>query len=322
MPPSTQPPEIASITSAGIVGAGYMGGQLALHIAAHGYPVVVVDESTEALDRMRDTHRQELDRRVMLGQLSGAERAGVSNRIQVSTDLGAVADVADLVIETVPERLDLKRTVFAALDRLCPAHTILATNSSSIRISLIEDATTRLDRVLNTHFYPPVWQRPMVELMRGTASSDETIERVRRFARGIAMTPLLVQKESTGFLFNRVWRAIKRETLHVVDEGIASVDDVDRAWMIAMGMPIGPFGLMDMVGLDVVLDIERVYYEESGDPRDAPPRLLTDKVDAGELGVKTGRGFYTHPEPAYLDPAWRQGDPRSNVERGGDTADE
>lgn len=322
MPPSTQPPEIASITSAGIVGAGYMGGQLALHIAAHGYPVVVVDESTEALDRMRDTHRQEFDRRVMLGQLSGAERVAVSNRIQVSTDLGAVADVADLVIETVPERLDLKRTVFAALDQLCPAHTILATNSSSIRISLIEDATTRLDRVLNTHFYPPVWQRPMVELMRGTASSDETIERVRRFARGIAMTPLLVQKESTGFLFNRVWRAIKRETLHVVDEGVASVDDVDRAWMIAMGMPIGPFGLMDMVGLDVVLDIERVYYEESGDPRDAPPRLLTDKVDAGELGVKTGRGFYTHPEPAYLDPAWRQGGPRSNVERGGDTADE
>lgn len=319
---TTQAPEIAAITSVGVVGAGYMGGQLALHIAAHGYPVAVVDESPEALDRMRDTHREELDRRVAVGQLSVAESAAVSNRIQASTDLRAVTDMADLVIEAVPERLDLKRSVFAALDRLCPAHTILATNSSSIRISQIEDATTRPDRVLNTHFYPPVWQRPMVELMRGTVSSEETIDRVRRFARGIAVTPLLVQKESTGFLFNRVWRAIKRETLHVIDEGIASVDDVDRAWMISMGMPIGPFGLMDMVGLDIVLDIERVYHEESGDPRDAPPRLLTDKVAAGELGVKTGRGFYIHPDPAYLDPAWRQGDPRSDVAREGEPADE
>ena len=214
----------------------------------------------------------------------------------------------DLVIEAVPERLDLKRTIFEELDRVSPPRTILATNSSSIRISHIEDATGRPDRVLNAHFDPPVSQRPMVELMRGSATSDETVRRVGRFARSIGLTPLIAQKESTGFLFNRVWRAIKRETLHLVDDGVASVDDVDRAWMIFWGMPIGPFGMMDMIGLDVVLDIEHIYHAESGDPRDAPPRLLTDKIAAGELGAKAGRGFYRYPNPAYQDPAWPLGD--------------
>lgn len=296
------------IATVGIVGAGFMGAQLALHIAAHGYPVAVVDQAPDALTRLRRGHEEELDRRLAAGTLSADERAAVLGRIRASTDLTAGVGDADLVIEAVPERLDLKRAVFGELDRLCLHRTILATNSSSIRVSHIEDATGRPDRVLNAHFYPPVWQRPMVELMRGSETSDETIGRVRRFAQSVGLTPLLVRKESTGFLFNRVWRAIKRETLHLVDEGVATVDDVDRAWMICMGMPVGPFGLMDAVGLDVVLDIEQVYHAESGEPRDAPPRLLTDKVVAGDLGIKTGRGFYRYPNPAYQDPAWRQGD--------------
>jgi 3-hydroxybutyryl-CoA dehydrogenase len=119
---------------------------------------------------------------------------------------------------------------------------------------------------------------------------------------------LLVRKESTGFIFNRVWRAIKRESLHLVDDGVASYEDVDRAWMIVMGMSIGPFGLMDMIGLDVVRHIEMVYHRESGDESDAPPRLLLDKIEAGELGVKTGKGFYTYPHPAFQDPAWLRED--------------
>ncbi|HQY30483.1 MAG TPA: 3-hydroxyacyl-CoA dehydrogenase family protein [Thermomicrobiales bacterium] len=315
--------ELDSIATVGIIGAGFMGAQLALHLAACGYQVAVVDQAEESLTTMQRGHGEELDRRSSAGQLSPEERTAILARIRATTDLAeAVAD-ADLVIEAVPERLDLKRSVFVELDRVCPPHTILATNSSSIRISQIEDATGRPDRVLNTHFYPPIWQRPMVELMRGTATSDETIDRVWRFVQAAGLTPLLVQKESTGFLFNRVWRAIKRETLHLVDQGVASVDDVDRAWMICMGMPIGPFGLMDMVGLDVVLDIEEVYYAESGELRDAPPRLLTDKVAAGELGAKTGLGFYRYPNPVYKDPLWRQGDISGTFKysKGGEDAD-
>jgi 3-hydroxybutyryl-CoA dehydrogenase len=214
---------------------------------------------------------------------------------------------ADLVIEAVPERLETKREVFSRLDRVCPDHTILATNSSSIRVSRIEDATQRPDRVLNMHFYHRLWQRPMVELMRGTTTSDETIERARQFAYNIGLTPLLVRKESTGFLFNRVWRAIKKECLHLVDDGVASHKDVDRAWMISFGTLLGPFGMMDRVGLDVVRDIEMVYYRESGDESDAPPRFLLDKIEKGELGIKTGQGFYTYPNPAFQDPSWLKG---------------
>jgi 3-hydroxybutyryl-CoA dehydrogenase len=207
-------------------------------------------------------------------------------------------------IETAPENLELKRKIFAQLDELCPAHTILATNSSSMPISSIESATKRVDKLLNTHFYPPIWVRPMVELMSGTATSLDTIEKVKQFAHSISLTPLIVKKESMGFIFNRVWRAIKRECLHLVDEGVASYDDVDRAWMICFNLPYGPFGLMDMVGLDVVRDIEMKYYEQSDDEKDAPPKLLLDKIEKGELGIKTNKGFYTYPNPAFQDPNW------------------
>lgn len=160
------------------------------------------------------------------------------------------------------------------------------------------------------HFPQQVWQRPVVELMGGTATSDDTLERVVQFARTIGLTPLPVQKESTGFIFNRVWRSIKKECLHLVDEGVSSYEDVDRAWMIILGYPIGPFGQMDMVGLDVVRDIELVYYRESGDERDAPPKLLLDKIERGELGVKSGKGFYNYPQPAFQSPDWLKGRPR------------
>jgi 3-hydroxybutyryl-CoA dehydrogenase len=146
-----------------------------------------------------------------------------------------------------------------------------------------------------------------VELMRGAKTSDETVDRVHRFAWSVGLTPLLVRKESTGFIFNRVWRAIKKECLHLVDDGVASHEDVDRAWMVLLGTPAGPFGLMDMVGLDVVQDIEMVYYGESGDESDVPPKLLLDKIERGELGMKTGKGFYTYPNPAFQDPAWLKG---------------
>jgi 3-hydroxybutyryl-CoA dehydrogenase len=199
-----------------------------------------------------------------------------------------------LVIEAIPERLELKREVFAELDRVCLAHTILATNSSSIPVSRIEGATRRPDRVLNMHFFPPVRDNAVAELMRGTATSDNTIEQARRFVLDIGLMPLVAQKESFGFVLNRIWRAVKKECLSVVDEGVASVEDVDEAWQAFLGTAYGPFFMMDVVGLDVVHDIEMSYYRESGDASDAPPRILLDKIARGELGVKSGKGFYPY----------------------------
>jgi len=286
-----------------IVGAGFMGAQIGLNCASYGYIVWIVDPSGEAREKALQSHIQALDARVQEQQISSQEKQDILSRIHLTENLKEGASVADLVIEAIPERLDLKREVFRQLDHFCPSHSILATNSSSIRISQIEDATERLDKVINTHFFRPR-QNSIVELMRGTKTSDETVESVRQFAVTVGVIPLLVQKESTGFIFNRVWRAIKKETLHLVDEGVASHEDVDRAWMILMGNTVGPFGMMDMVGLDVVRDIEMVYYHESGDESDVPPKLLLNKIEKGELGVKSGKGFYTYPNPVFQNPSW------------------
>jgi 3-hydroxybutyryl-CoA dehydrogenase len=174
-------------------------------------------------------------------------------------------------------------------------------------VSLFEDATNRLDKVINTHFYTPVSLRPIVDLMGGSKTTTQTMETMRSFAMSIELTPLMVQVESMGFIFNRVWRAIKRECLHLVDEGVSTPDDVDRAWMIALDKPIGPFGMMDMVGLDVVENIESIYYEKSGAEADKPPKLLLDMIANGDLGQKTGKGFYDYPGPAFQDPSWLKG---------------
>jgi len=285
-----------------VVGAGFMGGQIGLQCAAHGYPVWMHDTSESALRRCADEQELILDEQIEAGAVPTDGRQAIMDRIRFTTSLNEAASAADLVIEAVKEELDVKRELFRQLDETCSPRTIFATNSSSIRVSRIETATNRPDNVLNLHFVQPVWKHPFVELMRGTATSDETFEALREFARSIGVIPFRVRCESTGFIFNRIWRAVKKEALRVVDLGIATAEDVDRTWMIQMETPMGPCALMDRIGLDVVRDIEQVYHEESGDPMDAPPKVLLDKIERGELGVKTGRGFYTYPDPAFESP--------------------
>lgn len=299
--------ETKSVETICVVGASFMGTQIGLHCAVYGYTVRIVDISRDVMKKAAEMQRLELESRVKAGQLTPEEMKAIRNRISFTRDIAKGAAGADLAIESVTERLEIKRDVFMQLDRVCPAHTLLATNSSSLRISAIEDATRRPEKVLNLHFYPPVWERPMVELMRGTQTSDETIETMRRFARTLKLTPLTVLRESTGFIFNRIWRVIKKEALNLVDEGVATHEDVDRAWIIATGMPIGIFGLMDMIGLDVVREIEMVYQQESGEEKDLPPKLLHHKIEKKELGVKTGKGFYTYPDPVFNEPRWLRG---------------
>ncbi len=290
-----------------IIGAGTMGAEISLRSAEHGYSVCVYDVSREAIARTRDEHLDVTEARQRSGRITAREARAILERIRYTTDLSSSCANAALVIEAVPEVLALKRQVFAELDRLCPPETILATNSSSLRVALMEDATQRLDKVLNLHFFLPVREAPMVEIMGGTQTSSETVDLARRYAIAAGLTPLLVREQSTGFLFNRVWRAIKKECMRVVDQGIASFEDIDRAWMIMYDTPRGPFGQMDAIGLDVVRDIELVYYGESGDPSDRPPQILLDKIARGELGIKTAKGFYAYPHPLYEDPNWLRG---------------
>jgi 3-hydroxybutyryl-CoA dehydrogenase len=296
-----------AIEKVAIVGSGFLGAKIALRSAVKGYSVSMYDINQDALMKAKEMQENELSSRIENNTLTEQEKTIIQSRIKDTLNLSeAVAD-ADLVIEAIPERVELKRNIFKEIDKASPAHTIIATNSSSIRVSQIEDVCNRPEKVLNLHFYDPLQQSTMVDIMRGTKTSDDTIEQVTEYVKGLEITPLLVQKESTGFLFNRVWRAIKKETLHLVDDGVGSFEDVDRAWMIMFGGPMGPFGLMDMVGLDVVRDIEMVYYNESSDDSDYPPRLLLDRIERGELGVKAGKGFYQYPNPAYEDPRWLKG---------------
>ena len=291
------------IDSVCVFGAGTLGWQIALQCASQ-YPVYLYDLSSEALVRALSNITNELDKWVQVGEISTEVKESTLQRLVIEADPVKAVEGVGLVIEAVPEKLELKRRVFGELDAVCGVDTIISTNSSSIRVSLIEDVTGRRDRVLNTHFYSAPWRSRIVELMKGSMTSDETITCVEGFMKSIGMLPFVVRRESTGFIFNRVWRSVKRECLHLVDEGVASFEDVDRAWMSYFETEIGPFGLMDKVGLDVVRDIENVYYGESKDLRDLPPKLIIEKIERGELGVKTGRGFYSYPDPEYLDPHW------------------
>ena len=211
------------------------------------------------------------------------------------------------MIEAVREDLETKRVLFAPSYPGLPPDAILTTNSSSLPSSQIASAVTDPGRFLNTHFFAPVWSRPMVELMSCGETRPQVMAAVERFGRSLGLVVAVVQGDSKGFIINRVWRAVKREALRVVNEGHATPADVDRLWMLFFGTPYGPFGIMDMVGLDVVADIETSYQRVATDPADRPSAVLHGKLAAGDLGEKSGRGFYSHPEPEYVQTGWLTG---------------
>ena len=291
-----------------IIGAGFMGSQLALHFAFFVENITLIETSFQSTATAKKMHEKELQSRVSSGNITPRAKEDILKRIRFMDNIHMLPSTADLVIEAVPEDLELKQKIFFKLDQICSPHTILATNSSSIHISQIEGSVNRQDKLINTHFYPFVWDKPVVEVMKGSKTSDDTLNKIITFAKQVDLTPLVVKKESTGFIFNRIWRAIKKEALHLADDGVTSFEDIDRAWMILLKSPIGPFGLMDMVGLDVVRDIEMVYYNESGAEGDLPPKILLEKIREGNLGRKTGRGFYSYPDPAFLEPMWLKGE--------------
>ncbi len=290
-----------------IAGSGFMGFQIAFQAAVHEYNVTLFDISEESLKSAESKIRGELTSRLNSGSIPKSVEAKILQRFTFTSDLAKAVVHADVIIEAAPEDITLKQNLLRDISEHCPENSLIATNSSSLRLSQIESEIKNPSRAVNMHFYPPIWERGFSEVMGGVHTSDETIDEAESFIKSIGLTALKVQKESTGFIFNRVWRAIKKECLEIADQGVASHEDVDRAWMLAFGTPAGPFGLMDMVGLDVVKDIEEVYHRESGDERDQVPSILHEMLNKGELGIKAGKGFYSYPKPAYQKKAWLRG---------------
>jgi 3-hydroxybutyryl-CoA dehydrogenase len=225
--------------------------------------------------------------------LRGAEK------VRLYTDLKEALSGADLVVEAVPENLELKRKMFAQMDSLAPREAILSTTSSSIPISQIEDTTQRRGRCLNLHFYQPVMLANMVDIMGGAQTAADVVAAAEEFMRSIGCIPLVVKREVLGFGFARILHSIYQHTLSLWAGGYVDFRDIDRAWMIFTRMARGPFGLMDLVGLDVLYDLLMVYYGKSKNPQDHPPQALKDMIDRKELGMKTGKGFYSYPHPEY-----------------------
>ncbi len=285
-----------------MIGSGIQGTQIAMIAAAADYEVTVYDPREGAFRQTLEKVRADLKTKKAVPVIPWNRWEACARRVRPVQDLAEAVERAELILEAVPENLEVKRKVWAELGRLAPPDAIIATNSSSLPVSRLEGVSGRPDQVLNIHFYFPMQGVNMVDIMGGTRTRAEVMATGIEWIRSIGFIPLTVNKELLGFCFNRVWRAVKRETLYMWGNGFVDFRDVDRAWMVFTRMKEGPFALMDKVGLDVIWDIEMVYYQDSKDPKDRPPGALREMIDRGDLGVKSGRGFYTYPDPEFLGP--------------------
>jgi 3-hydroxybutyryl-CoA dehydrogenase len=277
-----------------VVGAGAMGSQIAMVCALAGHDTTVTDVTDDALDRARSQLQARLDRDVAKERRTRDDVDAAFARLTFTTDLDAAAAGADLVIEAAVEKLDVKREVFARLDKAAPPHTILTTNSSAIMSSQLADATGRPDRVANMHFFNPALVMRCVEVVGSDDTSPETMETVTALARRLGKEPVVLHKEIPGFVANRILGAVRDEAIFLLEQGVSSVEDIDTACRTALGYPMGPFELMDLTGIDIGYRAKLARHDITGDPRDLPSRTVTDLVERGDLGRKTGKGFYSY----------------------------
>jgi len=281
-----------AIHSIGVIGAGTMGNGIA-HVFAHsGFEVVLCDVEQPFLDRGLQTIAKNLDREVAKNKITEADKSATLGRITAVLDRAKLAD-CHLVIEAATEKFAIKADIFRELDRLMKPDVILATNTSSISITKIAALTGRADKVIGMHFFNPVPVMKLVEVIRGLATSQATFEAVRDLAVKLEKTPIEVN-DAPGFVSNRVLMPLLNEAMYAVMEGVATPQAVDEVFKMGMAHPMGPLTLADFIGLDVCLDIMRVLQDGFGDPKYRPCPLLIKMVDAGWLGRKSGRGFYTY----------------------------
>ncbi len=280
------------IRTVGVIGAGTMGNGIAHVFAHHGYTVWLMDVGEDVLNRAVQTIDKNLSRMVKADKISDAARAQALDRIRTSVSLSS-AGQCDMVVEAVVEDLGVKKEVFQSLDSMCPEHAILASNTSSISITQMAAVTRRPEQVIGMHFMNPVPVMKLVEIIRGLCTSDATSAATRDLAASLGKTAVEVQ-DYPGFISNRVLMPMINEAIFALMEGVATEEAIDTVMKLGMNHPMGPLTLADFIGLDVCLHIMEVLHEGFGDPKYRACPLLRQKVAAGHLGRKTGRGFYVY----------------------------
>lgn len=285
---------IEDIKNIAVIGAGNMGHQIAMLCAIHGYNTVCTDIDPKTLQKAENFADTYLAGRVEKERLTQEQARAARGRISFTSGMGEAVKDADYVIEAVLEILDLKRRVFADLDRMTPPHAILATNSSAIVSSKIAGATKRPQKVLNVHFFNPALVMKLVEVVQGPHVSDETREITMALCEKLEKVPVHLKKEVNGFLLNRIFDAITREALWLLEMGVASMEDIDKAQMYGAGHPMGTFRLMDLTGIDLTYIMGMEAFRETGDTRHLPSPSVVEKYVKGEYGQKTGKGWYDY----------------------------
>ncbi len=276
-----------------VVGAGLMGSGIAQVAAVAGWDVTLRDVAQPALDKGMAAIERSLARMVDKQTVSADERDAALTRIATTTDLDAAAE-ADVVVEAVFEEVEVKHAVFRDLDRLADDDAVLATNTSAIPITTIAAVTQRPERVVGTHFFSPVPMMRRVELVRGLRTTDATLATARSFAEDLGKTCIVVERDVAGFVTTRLVSALAMEAVALYESGVASAEDIDLACRLGFGHPMGPLATTDLTGVDILRHAALNIYAETGDPKFFPPELLSRMVDAGDLGRKTGRGFFSY----------------------------
>jgi|HigsolmetaAR203D_1030402.scaffolds.fasta_scaffold03833_7 3-hydroxyacyl-CoA dehydrogenase len=279
----------------GIAGAGTMGGGIAQLAATKGFRVILYDIHRDAVEKGMQRIAKSLDKTVQKGKLSSEERDAALSRIATTAELESLAG-AETVIEAVIENMQVKKDLFQRLDRILPPGVVMATNTSSLSITEIAQATQRPDKVGGMHFFNPAPVMKLVEVVRGYHTSDESVDYLMNLARAFGKEPIEVKKDSPGFIVNRIMIPQFIEAIRLVEEGVATPEDIDKAVTLGLNYPMGPFTLQDFAGVDIGLHVMDYFYEEFKDSRFAAPMLLRQLVRAGRLGKKTGGGWYDYNE--------------------------
>ena len=280
------------IRKIGVVGCGFMGSGIVQVCAQAGYDVVVAEISEQILSKGLATVEYYLSRDVAKGRISQQDKDSMQACIRGGITKEDLTD-RDLVIEAVPEDMKIKKELFAELDRLCPGHTILCSNTSCLSVTELARATSRPDQVVGMHFLSPVPRSRLLEIVRADTTSEETLATAKAFGRSLGKE-ILVARDTPGFIFNYLLLALTGAAVHLLENGVASAEDIDKSMTLGLGHPIGPLALADFNGLDVGYMVAHAMYERSRDPCLAPSAMLKRMVESGRLGRKAGEGFYKY----------------------------